>query len=164
MTTRRLIIAVCLASLSANAAPQGKSARREDPDMKEVTAFKLSMDNVNKFISASTALAKLQKENPDMRKSMDQETGPKTIDNSVKAIEKYPPVLAAIKDVGLSPREYVVMTGTLMGATMAVGMKKQGQLKEIPPSVSPENAAFVEQNYDKINASMTKLMSRQQER
>jgi hypothetical protein len=56
------------------------------------------------------------------------------------------------------------MTGTLMGATMAVGMKTQGQLKEIPPSVSPENAAFVEQNYDKINASMTKLMSRQQER
>ena len=39
----------------------------------------------------------------------------------------------------------------LMNDFMLVGMKKQGTIKEYPPnSVTPENAAFVDANFDKL--------------
>jgi hypothetical protein len=42
---------------------------------------------------------------------------------------------------------------------MVVGMKKQGAIKAYPPNlITPENATFVEQNYDKL-AELGKKMT-----
>ena len=42
---------------------------------------------------------------------------------------------------------------------MFVGMKKAGNIKEYPSSISPENAAFIEQNYDKLQGMLAPLMA-----
>ena len=51
------------------------------------------------------------------------------------------------------------MTLAFMNDVMPVGMKKQGSIKTYPPNtITPENAMFVEQNYDKLmelNKKMT---------
>ena len=157
MKIRSLFItsAILFATTLASAAPP------PDPDQKEITAFHLSMDNISKFGNASAALLKLTRDNPDLKKQMEAEDSKnKTVQSTVDVMEKkYPAAAAAIRAAGLSTRDFVVMTGTIMSTTMAVGMKKQGMLKEIPDTVSPENAAFVEQNYDKINSMLTKMMS-----
>ncbi len=59
-------------------------------------------------------------------------------------------------------REYSVMTMTLVTSAMAVGMKQQGYLKEMPPSVSAENVAFVEKNMDKITEMMSSMQAAHQ--
>lgn len=125
-----------------------------DPDSKEYRSYRLTMENVGKFVAASKALVRLSHDNPDLEKDMESQSDARTIEDAVRTTEKYPAVTAAIKSAGLTTRDFVVMTGTLMGAEMAVGMKKQGQIKQYPPSVSPENAAFVEQNWDRLNAMM----------
>jgi hypothetical protein len=51
------------------------------------------------------------------------------------------------------------MSATILTTGMVVGMRKQGAIKEIPPMVSAANAAFVEQNYDKISALLTKMQA-----
>jgi hypothetical protein len=73
-----------------------------------------------------------------------------TIAGSVATIEKYPQIAKAIKDAGLSPHDFVVMTYTLINSAAAVQMKKAGTIKEYPDSVLPENAAFVDKNYERI--------------
>jgi hypothetical protein len=141
------------AGLAAQQAPP-RGAAPDDADSKEYRNYRLTMDNVDKFVAASKALVKLSHDNPGLEKEMESQQDAITIEQAVKTTEKYPAVTAAIKSAGLTTRDFVVMTGTLMGAEMAVGMKKQGRINQYPPSVSPENIAFVEQNWDKLNAMM----------
>ncbi|HEV2382904.1 MAG TPA: hypothetical protein VG206_24320 [Terriglobia bacterium] len=147
---------VLLLGAAAISAPQ--AAQRGNPpadaDSKEYRGYHLTMENVGKFVAASKALVKLSHDNPGLEKDMESQSDARTIEDAVRTTEKYPAVTSAIKSAGLTTRDFVVMTGTLMGAEMAVGMKKQGQIKQYPPSVSPENAAFVEQNWDRLNAMM----------
>jgi len=81
-----------------------------------------------------------------------------TIDLGQKQIESCPAAVADLKAAGLTPREFLVLTGSLIGNVFAMEMKKQGQIKQYPDSVSPENAAFLDQNYDKIKAMVAPLM------
>ena len=146
------VLAVCALGIAQQPPPRGNPP--DDADSKEYKNFRLTMENVNKFVAASKSLVKLSHDNPDLEKQMESQADARTIDDAVTTTEKYPAVTAAIKSAGLTTRDFVVMTGTLMGAEMAVGMKKQGQIKQFPPSVSAANAAFVEQNWDKLNAMM----------
>ena len=146
------VLTVCVLGMGQQARPRGNPP--DDADSKEYKNFRLTMENVNKFVAASKSLVKLSHDNPDLEKQMESQADAKTIQDAVKTTEQYPAVTAAIKNAGLTTRDFVVMTGTLMGAEMAVGMKKQGQIKQYPPSVSAENAAFVEQNWDRLNAMM----------
>jgi len=152
-----LLLVCAPAKAAPQAAPHATPPRGnppDDADSREYRNYRLTLESVNKFVAASKALVKLSHDNPELEKQMEAQSDARTIDEAVKTTEKYPAVTAAIKSAGLTTRDFVVMTGTLMGAQMAVGMKKQGQIKQYPPSVSPENAAFVEQNWDKLNAMM----------
>lgn len=159
MTTRRRILFIAATlSLTAMAAP-ASAQRKADPDEQEVTNFRLTNDNFNKFSAATTSLMKLTHDDPKLRQQVADEQRGKTIAQSVAAMDKYPNVVAAIKSGGISVHDYVVMTATLVTSGMVVGMKRQGTIKEIPSMVSAENAAFVDQNYDKIGALLKKMQA-----
>jgi hypothetical protein len=155
---RSILLFAATLSLTSLAIPS-LAQRDTDPDEQEVTNFRLSMDNFNKFSSSTAALMKLTHADPKLRDQVTEEQKGKTIAQAVAAIDKYPSVVSAIKSGGLSVHEYIVMTATIMTSSMVVGMKKQGTIKEIPPMVSAANAAFVEQNYDKITALLTKMQA-----
>jgi hypothetical protein len=159
-TRRRTLLFAAALSLTSLALPS--SAQRKsspDPDEQEVTNFRLNTDNLTKFSASSDALMKLTHADPKLRDRVTEEQNGKTIAQSVAAIDKYPSVVTAIRGGGLSVHEYVVMTITIITTSMVVGMKKQGTIKEIPSTVSAANAAFVEQNYDKISALLTKMQA-----
>ena len=62
------------------------------------------------------------------------------------AISKNAMFSTALSSVGLTPREYSVMTLVLFQSAMWAGMKKQGLAKELPKDVNPANVAFMEQH------------------
>jgi hypothetical protein len=148
-----LLLNARIAASQEKPTPEEKPTPREALDLKEVRGFRLTMDNLNKYDVAARAIAKVMKENPAIKEQMENESAEHpSIDSSVKTLEKYPPIAEAIKNAGLSKRDYIVMTGTLMVTVLAVDMKRQGQIKAYPASISPENAKFVEQNFDKVAA------------
>jgi hypothetical protein len=152
-----LILAVASATLAA-ATPQARAQRAtpdNDPDMKEMRDYRLSLDNIQKYIAAYKALASdptavCFKNNPP--------GNAKTLAEGDKIIAGCGKAAADISGAGLKPHDFLVMTGALIGDVMAVGMKKQGTIKQYPPTISPENAAFLEQNYDKIQVMLAPLM------
>jgi hypothetical protein len=152
----KLVFVAALSLTAISAAPQ-KGAT--DADEKEATNFRLTNDNFNKYATATTALMKVTQNDPALRKQVEESQQGKSLAQAVTALDKYPAITAPIHSAGLSTREYIVMTATIVSSTMAVGMKKQGMIKEIPSVVSPENAAFVEQNYEKISALMQKIQA-----
>lgn len=141
----------------APAASSGENSAQSDADANEYKSYRLTMDNVTKYVAASKAIIKVMNDNPTIKKELETQREVPTIDEAVKTTEKYPEVNAAIESSGLTTRDYVVISGTLTGVTMAVGMKKQGQIKAYPTTVLPENVVFVEKNFDKLNAMMKTL-------
>ena len=154
---------MCVSSVYGQTSPSASKRTRPDtPDMLEMRNYRLSMDKVDKFAAASHSLMALSKSNPALKGSMRGGTGAKTMDEGAKLMEsKYPEAAAAIQKSGMSVREFFLTSVTLMTTTMVAGMKKQGQkFDQLPATVSPENLAFVEQNYPKIEKLLNGLSRR----
>jgi len=138
----------------------------DSADVAEIRNYHLTMSKVDQFVAATTALKKLADANPEIRKGMNSD---KDDDASItqKAADwdlHFPAAAAIVRSSGLSTREYIVVSIALLNDVMIVGMKKNGSIKEYPPdAITPENAAFVEQNYDKLEHTMSSLMSTNQD-
>jgi len=144
-----------------SSAPGSQTSGPSEADAREYKNYRLDMNNVNKYLTATKAILKLMNDNPTLRKELESQRDVPTIDEAVKTTEKYPEVTAGIESAGLTTRDYVVIAGTLTGAMMAVDMRKQGQIKAYPTTILPENIAFVEKNYQKLKSMMRVLQADQ---
>ena len=159
----RTVLPVCLAVLALaatlHAAPLAAQAP-DSPDLAEARKYTLTMDKVQKLVAAFGAVNKLTAANPALKAKMDADSGPSlTIDQRAKNIDtNFPQVAAAIHAQSLTTREFIVVSIAFINDVTFVGMKKQGMIKDYPPnSVTPENAAFVEANFDKLQQMSQKL-------
>jgi len=143
----------------AGAAQGAASAGPSEADANEYKNYRLNMNNVAKYVSATKGILKLMSANPTLKKQLESQRDVPTIDEAVKTTEKYPEVTAAIESAGLTTRDYVVISGALTGAMMAVDMRKQGQIKSYPSTLLPENLTFVEKNYEKLKSMMKTLQA-----
>jgi hypothetical protein len=152
MTTNRKALSTILAALLLAAAAQAQSKRGsdDDRDQKELYNYTLTTDKLQKLSSTTKALESLAKQHPEIKDSDDT----KSIDETVKKLQKYPDAVAVINKNGLSPREYTVGIMTVIQAATAVGFKKAGTYKDYPPDmlklVSKANLDFVEQHWDEF--------------
>ncbi len=159
--SRFAVLALTVLTLCSTAALAQKHGA-DNPDVVEIVNYHLTASKLDQFIGATTALTKLVEANPDLKKSMNSGS-----DDDVSLTQKaaewdlhYPQATAVVKSNGLSTREYIVISIALFNDVMIVGMKKQGAIKEYPSdAITPGNAAFVEQNYDKIEQALKPLMS-----
>jgi len=161
LNAKPLVCAALLALVAAAPAiGQGNKPVDKSPDVVEVRQYRLTMDKIDKLVSATGAVNKLILSDPALRKRMDANSEEdKSIDQKARRIEaEFPQAAAVLRSNGFSAREYIVMSLAFINDLMFVGMKKQGAIKEYPPaSITPENAAFVEQNYDKLQEISKKL-------
>ena len=77
-----------------------------------------------------------------------------------KRLRACPGAAAILKTARIKPREFMVITGALFSDFIAVGLKRHGSAKEYPATISPENAAFIDQNFEKLQAMMAPLSCR----
>jgi len=140
------------------ATAQSRAKKADDPDTKEIRDYRLNMDVVQKYIRAfniatgDAAAKKCFDNNPPGNAP--------TLDAGEKLMNACPAAIADLKTAGIKPREFLIVTAALIGDFMMVGMKKSGTIKEYPAAaISPENAAFIEQNYDKLQTMLAPLTS-----
>jgi hypothetical protein len=141
---------------AGGAAAQSRAKKADSPDVKEIRDYRLNMDVIQRYVNFFNAIVK----DPAAKKCFDNNPpgNAPTLDAGEKIINACPPAVADLKTAGLKPREFLIITGALIGDFMAVGLKKSGTIKEYPASISPENAAFVEQNFDKLQTMLAPLM------
>ena len=156
--TFRLLVSVAVGAALMAAAPQAKKNADSDSDIKEIRDYRLSMDALQKFANAYKAMMADSK-----AQSCFKDSSPgneKTLDLGEKKLNECPAAVAGIKGAGLKPREFLVLTAHILGDMMAVELKKAGQIKAYPAdTVSAENAAFLDQNYDKMKALLAPMMN-----
>jgi hypothetical protein len=156
-------VAALTLAAALHAVAQGPAAADSNPDLIEARKYVLTMDKVQKLAAAMDAINKLTASDPALKSKMDADNGSKPIDQRAKDIDtNFPQVAAIIHSHGLTTREFMVVTIAYINDITFVGMKKQGMIKDYPPnSITPENAAFVEANFDKLQQIGQKLSPNQ---
>jgi hypothetical protein len=152
-------VVVLAFSTFAQAVPLPGSKGDNDPDTVEVRQYRLTMDKAEKAATATQEFYQLVASNPALKAQVDAEDEDKSISEKVKTYEtRFPQAIPILRRNGLATREYIVVCLAMLNDIMIVGMKKQGSIKDYPAgSITPENAAFVEANYDKLTALAAKM-------
>jgi hypothetical protein len=151
---RSFVLMSFLLAAAGVVAGQSRDKKANDPDVKEIRDYRLNMDVIQQYMQSFKAISG----DPAAKKCVDNNSpgNAATLDAGENLLNTCPSAVADLR-VGLKPREFLIVTAALIGDFMAVGMKKSGTIKEYPDSISPENAAFIEQNYAKLQSMLAPL-------
>jgi hypothetical protein len=140
----------------ANTAATAASNQGEE-DLADVTKYRLSMDKIDKLFAAQRNIAiKAKGMSPAEREALESRAGARddnnaSVDDMVRNIESEPMMVSAIRDAGLSPREYIILTVSMMQSAMAAGVAKMrpndnqdSLIREM--KANPENVKFINEN------------------
>lgn len=143
------------------AAPATTGNRSLDSDLEQVQDFKLSMPRMQKWAQAGRNMVALSKARPDLEGSYKVEQNA-SLDQQVAALEGHPEAKKAVRDAGLSPREYTMITYTYMLAAtaqsvqqMPAGRTRDSVMQSL--KVHPDNVAFVQNNTTELEKLMKDL-------
>ena len=167
-------------SSSAANASQSESApsngAQVNEDLSDISRYRLSMDKIDKYIQSQRNLAaKLQSMTPAERQALKdrgEASDPNaSLDDMTAKIEKEPAMVDAIRAAGLSPREYVMITLSMMQTAMAAGVAQMRPndnqdsliraMKANPENIKwyNEHAAEINQKTRAVEAEMKALDS-----
>ena len=90
-----------------------------------------------------TRIEALEQQLEQMSNAMDDGGDAQTLADMERKIAAMPHMPDALARAALAPREYAKFNLTLIQAGFVAGMKKAGQLRQVPPGVSMENVQFV---------------------
>jgi hypothetical protein len=85
----------------------------------------------------------LERQLEQMSDAIDGGGDAQTLGDMERKITAMPHLPEALGKASLTPREYAKFNLTLLQAGFVAGMKKAGQLRQLPPGVSMENVQFV---------------------
>jgi hypothetical protein len=119
-------------------------------DIQEIHSCVLTMDKVERMVAASQELLKIK----DREAVAANINAPKSLDAKVQGFEKYAEAVAAVKQHGFTPREYLDCLMTTMQAEQYVADNKQRHVTSYPPEelqvISKANLDFTEQHWAEI--------------
>lgn len=171
-----LSLAACNAKDSANAgdtaaattAGASAPAKSGDGDLADVQSYRLSMDKIDKFMTAQRNLALKAKDlSPAEREAMklrneNADNSDESIDGIARRIEGEPMMNAAIREAGLSSREYALITMSMIQSAMAAGVLKMRPNDNADSLVremkaNKDNVKFMQENEAEIQRKQQEL-------
>lgn len=143
-TSRHLQLLVIAGFLSLTACSKSDSAATADSppatpaeasetaqeDLADVSKYQLTMAKYDKYLAAQKSIAlKAKSMSPAEMQAMKarqdgRNSSNESLDQMAKNIEAEPMMVAAIREAGLSPREFAVLTMSIMQTAMAAGIAK----------------------------------------
>lgn len=130
LRSRAALLALALPGVWTSTALAQKSG---DKDLKEISAYTWTMPKFKQLMTAMANLGKVARQDPKMASAL-EDSGNLTIDQSAARYGAVPPVKQALRDAGLTPREFAVAQGAWLQSAMSYGVMKQYKLS--PDSVS----------------------------
>jgi hypothetical protein len=147
-------------------APAEQAAPSGDADLADVTNYELTMDRVEKYFAATVNIGRaMQQMTPAERAAFEQteeqEQMP-SLDDMADRISEHPAVESAVRDAGLSPREYGLVAYAMLQAGMAQAVAAM-QPGADPDSlaraagVNPATVAFMRDNAEELGRRQQEL-------
>jgi hypothetical protein len=155
---QRLLIVATLASAALASAPPVRAQDSAESDKQELKAYRLTMDKIVKMNAVDVKLRRLAATDSTVCQALDLHLSDgDTLTLMAKKREAAHPQIAPImKSEGLTVRESLLISFSVLAAGMAVYAKSQGE-KDLPPDDNPENVAFIEQHQKELDAMSAEL-------
>jgi hypothetical protein len=132
--------------------PVAQAQKLPDADASEVAAYTLTEAAFAKYVAATHNLRGIKIED------CDDDTGPKNITQTAARIDAVPGAKAAVQSAGLTSREYVVFTFSLMQNGIASHLMDRPGAK-LPAGTNPANVEF----FRKHSAAMEQFANERDE-
>ncbi len=133
---------------SGSAAPPA-SSQTMDEQLADLSEYRLSMDKIDRYIAVQRNLAqKAAAMSPAERDAMKEKYGDRgdsnaNLDDIARNIEEVPEMNAAVREAGLSPREFALITMSMMQSAMAASVL-QMRPNDDPDSLAREMKANID--------------------
>jgi hypothetical protein len=171
-STARGLVPLLTLVVVALAVPAVAQPRRVDPNARQILDYRLTLDNVRRFDAVMRS----------MDRAPDRPEAPRsdlamisvltaawahadawrdtTLDEMVRTLDRgHPELIAAIRSAGMSTRDYVLTTMTLMLAHPVASSRRQGR-GVTATDVAVENIDWVEANWTDVDRLMRDLQHR----
>lgn len=157
-------VVVLLGVAAALVARPALAQSHDDADTRAFNSYTLTMPKVEAWARASLdiykaakAKAAAQGEDAASEDEDDEEdSSNQSLDEMAARINRQPEARRALRAAGLTAREYMLVSLTLMQAMMADQMMRQYPNME-RPKINPANLAFVQKNRARLEARMNEL-------
>jgi len=132
-----------------------------DTAIREIDRFQLTPQGFQRWLLAEHAIDSLQKTNPEVEARMKSETPPKTVDEAGKRFDDEPKMRAALKQSGMTGKEFLMTSIALQQAVKGYQLRALGKLDQsrVPPAIMA-NINFVGPHMAQIMGSATGVMPR----
>ena len=150
-------------------APESGSAKLDlqpvpathDTAIREIDQFRLTQQGFQQWAQAKHAIDSLHQTNPEVEARMKAATPPKSVDEAGKRFDDEPKMRDALKQSGLSGKNFLLTSIALQQAMKGYQLKSLGKLDQskVPPAVMG-NIDFVGSHMAQIMSSMAGVVPR----
>ncbi len=146
------------------------SAKSADDDLAELAGYRLSMDKFDKFVAAQrNMMVNASKLSPAEKAAMEargdsEDNSDDTLGDMARNVESEPIMKAAVREAGLSPREFALIGMSFMQTSMAAGILKMrpndnqdSLIREM--KANPANVKFLLDNEAELTRKHTALQA-----
>jgi hypothetical protein len=126
-----------------------------DTAIREIDKYQLTAQGLRQWTQAKHALDSLHTTNPEIEERMKAATPPKTVDEAGKRFEGEPQMRAALRQAGISGKDFLLTSIALQQAMKGYQLKALGKLDQskVPPAVMG-NINFVGTHMPEIMGSI----------
>jgi hypothetical protein len=160
-------------STVASGTTPAAASKQADEDLKDISKYRLTMDKFDKYLAASRNIGmKAKSMTPAQRAAMEQRNENSgdpnaSLDQMVANIEKEPLMVEAIREAGLSPREFTMITISFMQTGMAAAVAKMRPNENQDSLIrsmqaNPDNIRFYNENEAEITRKSKALEAEMQ--
>ena len=99
------------------------TAGSSEDDLADVSEYRLTMDKMDKYFAAQRNIAlKVKDLSPAEREAIDIGDANDSLDDMARKMEANPAMRSALREAGMSPREFATHTVSMMQTAMAAGV------------------------------------------
>ena len=153
---RRLFALAGVGVAAAVAAPADAAAQLPDNLPEEVSEYRLTEANLQKFIRATRNLEALEEQDIEVDNPLEgRDPEDVDFDEIVAAMDEHPQVSAALRDAGMDGREFFTFVFAMMQAmfgSIAVEIGGEEALDDMEDGVLKENIRFIIAHRDELEA------------
>jgi hypothetical protein len=134
-----------------------------DTAIREIDQFQLTQQGFQRWTQAKHAIDSLHTTHPEVEARMKAAAPPKSVDEAGKRFDDEPMMRAALKQSGLSGKDFLLTSIALQQAMKGYQLKALGKLDQskVPPAIMG-NINFVGSHMAEIMSSMSGVVPRRQ--
>lgn len=148
----------------------GAAAATADEDLRDVSNYELRMEQVDKYYQAFRNIGEAMKDmTPQQREALEMDASDADLDTYVSRLEGQPAINSAIREAGLSAREFSLILWSMLQSGMAVAVlnmqpnaNQDSLVREMDANMDNvrfmrENEAELRRKQEALQADMEKM-------